>query len=739
MFLVLALLAGIALPQLRPDYEGIFLHVTVPQKIMSNESEASERKVIYIIKIDGKPCTLHLRKHSFLSQNFLVYTYDETGSLHSESSYFTRPCHYQGYVVEFPNSSVTLSICSGLSGFLQLENISYGIEPLESSARFEHIIYQVKNDNINVSMLAENYTNIWQKDKPFKIHLSPQKQFFSKLLPQYLEVHIIVEKALYDYMGSEMMAVTQKIIQIFGLVNTMFTQFKLTVILSSLELWSDKNQISTIGDANDILQRFLVWKRDYLILRPHDIAYLLIYRKHPKYMGAAFPGTICNKNYDAGLAVYPEAMSLEGFSVTIAQLLGLNIGLKYDDIAMCSCPQATCIMNHEALSSSGIKIFSNCSMHDYRNFVSEFDIKCLQNHSNLKTLYQNQPVCGNGILETNEECDCGNEEECQFKKCCDYNTCKLKGSVKCGSGPCCTSKCELSIAGTPCRKSIDQECDFTEYCNGTSSDCVPDTYALNGHLCRLETAYCYNGQCQTTDNQCAKIFGKGAQGAPFACFKEVNSLRDRFGDCGFKNLQPLPCEQKDVLCGKLACVWPQNDTYKSDVQTAVYSYIKDHACLSIATGSSMRSDGRDNSYVADGTVCGPQMYCVNKTCQKAHLLGNHCNATTKCKGNGICNNFGNCQCFPGHKPPDCKFQIGSPGGSIDDGNFQTSDIYLFKKGYNAHQNNWLILSFYILLPFLITFTIVIIKRNEMNKSCNRESTGYKGNSSIAPESYDVVY
>nr|XP_012632899.1 disintegrin and metalloproteinase domain-containing protein 18 isoform X5 [Microcebus murinus] len=632
MFLVLALLAGIALPQLRPDYEGIFLHVTVPQKIMSNESEASERKVIYIIKIDGKPCTLHLRKHSFLSQNFLVYTYDETGSLHSESSYFTRPCHYQGYVVEFPNSSVTLSICSGLSGFLQLENISYGIEPLESSARFEHIIYQVKNDNINVSMLAENYTNIWQKDKPFKIHLSPQKQFFSKLLPQYLEVHIIVEKALY-----------------------------------------------------------------------------------------------------------PEAMSLEGFSVTIAQLLGLNIGLKYDDIAMCSCPQATCIMNHEALSSSGIKIFSNCSMHDYRNFVSEFDIKCLQNHSNLKTLYQNQPVCGNGILETNEECDCGNEEECQFKKCCDYNTCKLKGSVKCGSGPCCTSKCELSIAGTPCRKSIDQECDFTEYCNGTSSDCVPDTYALNGHLCRLETAYCYNGQCQTTDNQCAKIFGKGAQGAPFACFKEVNSLRDRFGDCGFKNLQPLPCEQKDVLCGKLACVWPQNDTYKSDVQTAVYSYIKDHACLSIATGSSMRSDGRDNSYVADGTVCGPQMYCVNKTCQKAHLLGNHCNATTKCKGNGICNNFGNCQCFPGHKPPDCKFQIGSPGGSIDDGNFQTSDIYLFKKGYNAHQNNWLILSFYILLPFLITFTIVIIKRNEMNKSCNRESTGYKGNSSIAPESYDVVY
>ncbi|XP_053434613.1 disintegrin and metalloproteinase domain-containing protein 18-like [Nycticebus coucang] len=126
---------------------------------------------------------------------------------------------------------------------------------------------------------------------------------FSKLLTQYLEVHIIVEKALYDYMGSEMMAVTQKIVQVIGLVNTMFTQFKLTVILSSLELWSDKNQISTMGEAEDILQRFLAWKRNYLILRPHDIAYLLIYRKHPKYVGATFPGMICNNNYDAGIAM----------------------------------------------------------------------------------------------------------------------------------------------------------------------------------------------------------------------------------------------------------------------------------------------------------------------------------------------------------------------------------------------------------------------------------------------------
>ncbi|VTJ78570.1 Hypothetical predicted protein, partial [Marmota monax] len=59
-------------------------------------------------------------------------------------------------------------------GFLQFENISYGIEPLESSARFEHIIYQVKNGNPDVLTFADNYSHIQQKDQLYKFHLSSQ-------------------------------------------------------------------------------------------------------------------------------------------------------------------------------------------------------------------------------------------------------------------------------------------------------------------------------------------------------------------------------------------------------------------------------------------------------------------------------------------------------------------------------------------------------------------------------------
>ncbi|XP_055001151.1 disintegrin and metalloproteinase domain-containing protein 18 [Sorex araneus] len=174
MFFLFALLAELGRLCACLDSEEIFLQITVPRKIKSNESEESEKQVIYNITIDEKPYTLHLIKNSFLSNNFLVYTYNETGYLHSESRYFKTHCQYQGYIADFPNSVATLNICSGLRGLIQFENISYGIEPLESSARFEHIIYQVKSDNADNSRLGGNYRNILYKDQSSEAFWSSQ-------------------------------------------------------------------------------------------------------------------------------------------------------------------------------------------------------------------------------------------------------------------------------------------------------------------------------------------------------------------------------------------------------------------------------------------------------------------------------------------------------------------------------------------------------------------------------------
>lgn len=61
--------------------------------------------------------------------------------------------------------------------------------------------------------------------------------------------------------------------------------------------------------------------------------------------------------------------------------------------------------------------------------------------------------------------------------------------------------------GKLCRRSIDQ-CDFPEFCNGTSEFCVPDAKADDFEACNNNTAYCYRGRCRDTDVFCEEIHGK---------------------------------------------------------------------------------------------------------------------------------------------------------------------------------------------------------------------------------------
>ncbi|XP_008589795.1 PREDICTED: disintegrin and metalloproteinase domain-containing protein 2-like, partial [Galeopterus variegatus] len=311
---------------------------------------------------------------------------------------------------------------------------------------------------------------------------------------------------LYDHMGADTSVVTQKIFQLIGLTNAIFTSFNITIILSSLELWIDENKILTTGDANELLHRFLVWKRSYLVLRPHDMAFLLVYREKPNYVGATFQGKMCDKNYAGGVALHPRTISLESLAVILAQLLSLSMGIAYDDINKCQCSGAVCIMNPEAIHSSGVKTFSNCSMEDFAYFISNPKSQCLQNQPHLDPYYK-QETCGNGVLEQGESCDCGSEQECNDKgnTCCNSATCTFTDGSNCDEGPCC-SNCVFSSKGTECRPAIN-DCDLPEYCNGSSAQCQSDFFVQNGHACGNDQWLCVDKECRSGKQQCVDTFG----------------------------------------------------------------------------------------------------------------------------------------------------------------------------------------------------------------------------------------
>ncbi|XP_029768628.1 disintegrin and metalloproteinase domain-containing protein 2-like [Terrapene carolina triunguis] len=386
---VLALLLAHLLPALAPL--SLTLQVREEGRGLV-ESQASENQVSYVITIEERSYTLHLKQQVFLPNNFRVYTYSQEGSVHSNFPHIKRDCFYKGYIAGFPNSVVTLSTCSGLRGILQLKNVSYGIEPLDSTPGFQHLVYQIWNENIESLLFVENDSVIWSEGMTRKLDTGIK----------------------YDYMGSDKDVVTEKIVQLIGFVNSMFTPLNMTIVLSSLEFWADSNKIPTTGEADELLRRFLQWKNIHLILRPHDIAYLFVYRDQPNYVGASFAGKLCLRNYSGGVALYQRTITLETFSVIIAQLLGLSLGIAYDDSRDCQCSGYTCIMHTKAVHSSGTKAFSNCSIGDFQSFIANGEGECLLNKPYLNASYR-APVCGNKKVEEGEDCDCGTRKHVRKK------------------------------------------------------------------------------------------------------------------------------------------------------------------------------------------------------------------------------------------------------------------------------------------------------------------------------------
>ncbi|XP_006900365.1 PREDICTED: disintegrin and metalloproteinase domain-containing protein 18-like [Elephantulus edwardii] len=696
MLPLLLLLLGLGrLTSADQNSETPFLQITIPQKIWTDtkDGDTSQTRIIYVIEINGKAYTLHLEKQSFLPPHFLVYSYSKLGIRLLESPFVKDHCFYQGYTEEIPKSIVTLNTCyTGLRGLLQLENVSYGIEPMQSSSTYEHIIYQIRDKKIDFYPLGKNYSLKEFEDQFYKILVKSDKYSNVMLINRTLHVQIVMDKALYDYMGSEVAVAAEKVVQIFSLINTMFSQLKMTIMLSSLELWSDKNKISTHGDADDILQRFLSWKHTYLAQRPGDMAYLLIYRDYANYVGATYQGVACNPKLAAGIALYPKAMTLEALSMILTQLLAVNLGLTYDDIHKCYCPGNACVMNPTAMSSRGVKFFSSCSLDEFNHRVTQPEFECLQDKIVSRVSLQGRTsYCGNGILEPPEQCDCGTAEKCQLKKCCNPAECTLIGYAECGTGACCDKKtCQLTDHGTLCRESVDP-CDFKEYCNGTSEYCPEDMKSADLEPCLNYASYCYKGICRTMDRQCVQLFGKFAKGADYLCTEEVNFHGDDFGNCKGK-----PCRFENILCGKVVCHWSRGEVIPLTHYDIQYTYLRGHVCISAFLRNESIRNRYDDTYVSDGSICG---------------------------SNKVCNQRLHCQCHVGYVPPNCDPSETSLGGSIDDGFWLLSEsgVPLIVKQRAARKRNDLLISFYVFLPLLVLTTLIALKWNKMREFWNRGS------------------
>jgi len=175
--------------------------------------------------------------------------------------------------------------------------------------------------------------------------------------------------------------------------------------------------------------------------------------------------------------------------------------------------QSDFIMNPS--TASGITNFSPCSVGNVCSFLGRNSARanCLANNRDVTTITGSQ--CGNGIVESGEECDCGGESGCGDNPCCNPETCRFTSGSVCDptNDECCDGQCQLRSAGSVCRPSTG-DCDPEETCSGSSALCPSDTTSPDGTKCGNsdDGLTCASGQCTSRDLQCKTIMGSLTKG-----------------------------------------------------------------------------------------------------------------------------------------------------------------------------------------------------------------------------------
>lgn len=131
-------------------------------------------------------------------------------------------------------------------------------------------------------------------------------------------------------------------------------------------------------------------------------------------------------------------------------------------------------------TGEGISAFSPCSIGNICSAIRRNSVKsdCLSANRGVTTISGSQ--CGNGIVEDDEDCDCGGEASCGNNSCCDAKTCKFKSGAVCDdSNEDCCRNCQFASSQQVCRASTG-ECDPEEKCTGTSPVCPTDQTKSDG-------------------------------------------------------------------------------------------------------------------------------------------------------------------------------------------------------------------------------------------------------------------
>jgi len=303
-------------------------------------------------------------------------------------------------------------------------------------------------------------------------------------------------------------------------------------------------------------------------------------------IGIAYMSTICS----GGVAISESVVNDYGTAKTVAHELGHNLGMRHitNYVSGSSLGSASeiedCRKQFYSIMSPVIYgtnyVWDRCSYEWFKLFNEGYPYGCTGStctfYPSMREgcLSTTQSECGNTVLNEGEECDCGNEEECD-DPCCDPKTCRIIGQCSPNVHACCTTQCTVAPKIQTCREAKHEQCDRAETCDGVSRDCPKDVsysyipcQAPNFSKTKQLAGKCFKGDCLSHDIQCLNVnpaYGLNLQGS---CIRGVNGT---------------------VACQKLFCQ-PATNAFCTVLYAPTLQYVK------------------------DGTSCGDDLICMNQQC-----------------------------------------------------------------------------------------------------------------------------
>jgi hypothetical protein len=507
-----------------------------------------DTSAVYQMDIFGQNVVVDLSlNHKLFHPDYQEIRVDGNGQRHAQPGRVEN-CYYHGSVRDATGSSlVAVDTCSGgLRGMIKFGGETYQILPANthlvttsSSSETEegdvpHIIYRSSD------MLANGRNGVageadWPglrievemrklRQKLEKSTQTPSETGERRLAAKtahYVEWALVNDDMMYNMFGANTEKHTASMVNavtaIYSEKHANFAGHIIVIYLKAQLTFTTKAAFNAKIDtsntlASPILDNFNAWRNAEF--NDNDNAHLLTGVDFDgNTIGLAFTGAMCGSQ-SSGINQYLDDMMTIS---TLAHELGHNFNMHHDSgtektiegetFDAAQCPESCFVM--AAVGGSGVScdvpgvlasadLWTACSKHYVESYLTDSAPSCLTN-----VVDTGAASCGNGLVETGEDCDGG----ASSNPCCT-SECKWATGAECNADEeCCDASCHFIAANTECRASISSNCDIAETCTGRSAACPANGYVFDGASCQSDddSAMCSSGMCVSSTAICAGV------------------------------------------------------------------------------------------------------------------------------------------------------------------------------------------------------------------------------------------